>query len=130
MLTVYTYSIPKPANCIDLSTVGLDKLADMAVEVYKHQKQVVLWFGYMDGWMLTPQDDVRLRKVLRAFQCIVVSAFPIAFSHAWKNEIDTIYTSCLHGDSDSHNHGGLVHDSRTNGYNQAGTGPAVDRQAY
>lgn len=96
MLTVYTYKIPKPDHCIDLSMLSLDEFVDSAISIQHHQKQdKLIWFGYLDGWMLQPQEEVQLRKVIRTFPCIVVSAFPLAFSQAWKNEIDIIYTQPL-----------------------------------
>lgn len=96
MLTVYTYKIPKPEHCIDLSMLALDECIESAISIHHHQKQTnVIWFGYLDGWMLHPQEEVRLRKVIRNFPCIVVSAFPLSFSQAWKNEMDFIYTQPL-----------------------------------
>jgi len=118
MLTVYTYSIPRPSGAIDLSTIPLDSLAESAVAILAHQKSATLWFGYLDGWMLTPHEEVRLRAVLRAFPCVVVSRFPLSFSLAWKNEINFIYTVPLHGHSHSHNDGGSLHDRSPIGHNE------------
>ena len=91
MLTVYTYPIPKPEDCFDLSIVPLSEVVDTALSVLNHQTKAKIWFGYLDGWMLTPQEEVLLRKVIRTFPCILVSHFPFSLSNAWKNEIDTIY---------------------------------------
>jgi hypothetical protein len=110
MLTVYTYRVPKPDSAFDLSDTPLDELADRLDAIFQHQTNVHLWFGYLDGWMLTPREEVLLRKVIRKFPCSVVSLFPLAFSQAWKNEIDTIYTSPPHGDSDFNHNGCSVHD--------------------
>jgi hypothetical protein len=118
MLTVYTYPIPRPADVIDLSTLPLDSLVDSAVAVLTHQKTAKIWFGYLDGWMLTPHEEVRLRAVIRAFPCVVVSRFPLSFSLAWKNEMDSIYTPISHGDANSHNDGGSVHDGSSLGHNE------------
>lgn len=120
MLTVYTYPIPKPADCIDLSGLPLDSLADSAVSIHQHQRTTRIWLGYLDGWMLTPREEVLLRKVIRAFPCFVVSHFPIAFSHAWKNEIDTIYTEQPNGASNSDHNGRSVYNWGSAGHNQAG----------
>lgn len=91
MLTVYTYPIPRPADTFDFSGIPLDDFASMAAAVVQHQKEARIWFGYLEGWMLTPHEEVRLRALLRTFPCIVISQFPSAFSHAWKNEIDIVY---------------------------------------
>ena len=72
MLTVYTYSIPKPADVFDLSETPLEQLADTATAILTHHKTAVIWFGYLEGWMLTPMEEVRLRKVIRAFPCITL----------------------------------------------------------
>ena len=112
MLTVYTYSIQKPADVFDLSETPLEQLADMATAILTHHKTAVIWFGYLEGWMLTPMEEVRLRKVIRAFPCTAVSRVPLSFSNAWKMEIDTIYTTSPHGHSDSDHDGGPVHDGR------------------
>lgn len=121
MLDVYTFPRKAPRKCIDLSTLPLDELVEAALSVYHHQKDVEIWFGYLDGWMLTPQEETRLRKVLRAFSCGVVSCFPIAFSHAWKNEIKTIYTAQVNGDSNSDDNGRSVYDGRSTGHKQVGS---------
>jgi len=80
MLTVYTYKIPKPTGCFDLSIVPLDQWMDTVLDLVAHQTTGTLWFGYLDGWMLTPHEEVVLRKAIRKFQCIVISQFPLAFS--------------------------------------------------
>jgi hypothetical protein len=108
MLTVYTYPIPKPKDCFDLSGLPLDKLCESASSIHEHQKKATIWFGYLDGWMLTPLEAVVLRKLLRTFDCIVVSHHPMSFSHSWKNEIDWIYTEPLNGDSCINNHDSSV----------------------
>ena len=90
MLTVYTYPIPKPEDCFDLSIVPLSEFVDTALSALNHQTKAKSWFGYLDGWMLTPQEEVLLRKVIRTFPCILVSHFPFSLSNAWKQEIDRI----------------------------------------
>lgn len=119
MLTVYTYSISRPSNTIDLSTLPLDQLVDSALAVLAHQKTAHIWFGYLDGWMLTPHEEVRLRKVIRTFPCTVVSRFPLSFSLAWKNEIDCLYTQDRYGSSDIDHNGCSLHDRSSPGHNDS-----------
>ncbi len=96
MLTVYTYKIPKPEHCIDLSMLSLSELVESVVSISNHQKnETIIWFGYLDGWMLCPQEEVLFRKIIRTFPCILVSHFPLSLSQAWKNEIDILYTHPL-----------------------------------
>jgi hypothetical protein len=112
MLTIYTYRIPKPAECYDLSRLSLeDNFVDTILSITAHQTTGTLWFGYLDGWMLTPCEEVLLRRAIRTFNCIVVSRFPHSFSHAWKNETDRIYTvDPYNGSPYTHNDGRPLHD--------------------
>jgi hypothetical protein len=101
MLTVYTHPISKPDGAFDLSVVPLDEMCDVATNIYEHQKSAVVWLGYLDGWMLTPREEVVLRGIIRAFSCVAVSHYPVSLPYAWKNEIDTIYSSPLTRNGDS-----------------------------
>lgn len=121
MLVVYTTRQTRPPNTIDLSTIALDALADTVTEICHHQTNVRLWFGYLDGWMLTPQDEVRIRRALRQFDCFLMTAFPLSLSFAWKNEIKTVYTTDPNGDSDLDNNGRIVHDGNAVGYGGVGS---------
>lgn len=126
MLTVYTYKIPAPEGCIDFSGIPLSELTDSALAVFSHQRDAKIWFGYLDAWMLTPQEDVLLRKVIRTFPCILVTHFPFAISQSWKNEIDTIYTAELNGDSYTDHDGCLVRHGGPTEHNDAGRETAPD----
>ena len=119
MLTVYTTRTSGPlSRGIDLSTVPLDDLVASALAVYTHHADTTIWFGYLDGWMLTPQEEVLLRKVLRKFECSLCTAFPLSLSQAWKNEIRTIYTTDLNGTAEPHDHGRPLHPGSSAGYGQ------------
>ena len=124
MLVVYTYPIPRPANVLDLSLTPLDELASAVMDIYDHQRDAVLWFGYLDGWMLTSREEVLLRKAIRKFECILVSCFPLSLSLSWQNEINTIYTRERHGASHTHNDGSLVYDGSQARHGQTGPRPA------
>ena len=126
MLTVYTYIPPKPENAFDLSQVHLDELANTATEIVAHHKTAVIWFGYLEGWMITPMEEVRLRKVIRTFSCIVSSRVPLSFSNAWKNEIDFIYTVNPHGDSEIDHNGGPVFDGCQTEHSRTTERPTTD----
>jgi hypothetical protein len=112
MLTVYTYPIEKPEPCYDMSKLSLeDGFVNTVQSIIEHQTSGTIWFGYLEGWMLTPHEEVILRKAIRKFNCIVVTRFPLSFSQAWKNEIDWVYTDGKdNGSPDSHNNGCFVHD--------------------
>ena len=116
MLDVYTYRVQKPAQCIDFSITALDTLTDEAIAVYSHQTHVHIWFGYLEGWMLTPREEVLMRNLIRKFPCSLVTAFPLSLSQSWKNEIRTIYTDSSYGHADSHNDGRAVYNRCEAGY--------------
>ena len=128
MLTVYTYPIPKPANVLDVSGIPLDELIEDILAIVSHQKNIHIWFGYLDGWMLTPREEVLLRRAIRMFHCSLVTAFPFALSQAWKNEIDWVYTdrgngcSCTNNDGRALQHGGQI------GHNETSERPSFNRQ--
>lgn len=126
MLYVYTYPVPKPQGALDVSTIPLAELVEACKAIHAHQRKGVVWFGYLDGWMLQPHEEVLLRPLLRSLECHVVSFFPLAFSQAWKNEIQTIYTSQEHGDSDSDDDGGLVQHGRDAQHRHFGPSPSIE----
>lgn len=121
MLFVYTYRRPPPPNTINLSTIPLDQLSSNIEDIVSHQKHAQIWFGYLDGWMLTPHEEVILRKAIRKFDCHVVSAFPLAFSQSWKNEIHSVYTIQPHGDANTHDNGSFVYNGGEVGYGGFGS---------
>ena len=121
MLIVYTYPRTRPPKSIDLSIIPLQELASVVQSIVQHQTDAELWFGYLEGWMLTPQEEVFLRTAIRKFSCHVVSLFPLSFSQSWKNEIHSIYTERPHGDSDTNHNGRIVHDGNAIGYGGVGS---------
>ena len=127
MLEVYTYCISRPARAIDLSLTPLEELSTAVLDIYDHQREGTLWFGYLDGWMLTPREEVLMRKALRKFDCILFTAVPLALPFAWQNEIRTIYTRDPHGDSHINNDGSLVHDGREIEHRHSGSGTSFER---
>lgn len=131
MLTVYTFPVPKPPGCFDMSAIPLDELADAVQSIVSHQTVGHIWFGYLDGWMLTPREETLLRPALRTFPCSLVTHVPLALSQAWKNEIDFIYTDPLHhGTSQSHNDGGSLHDRSSVQYGHSCTLAASQRDSH
>jgi hypothetical protein len=120
MLDVYMYPIPRPPGSLDLSQTPLDSLADAVVDICDHQRDVVLWFGYLDGWMLNPREEALIRKALRKFTCILVSCVPLALSVAWQNELRTIYTAKPYGATHIDDNGSAVHDGSKTGYGDSG----------
>jgi len=130
MLTVYMYRVDKPPGAFDLSVVPLDELAEAVSAIVQHHASGHIWLGYIEGWMLSPRDEVILRPALRNFECTCVSFFPLALPHAWKNELDTIYAENLNGAREPDNNGGAVHDAGSAGHEPASVPPAADRPSH
>jgi len=126
MLIVYVYPANKPAGCFDLSYELLGGFTDTALSILTHHKTAVLWFGYLEGWMLSPEDETRLRAVIRAFECHVVSREPLSFSQAWKNEISVIHLKDINGASNSDNDGRAVHGERPPQHEPPSGVPPID----
>lgn len=130
MLVVYTYPIPRPSDVLDLSLIPLDDLPTTVLDICDHQRDLVLWFGYLDGWMLNSREEVLLRRALRKFECILFTCFPLALPFAWQNEIRTIYTRDPHGASHINNDGGVIHDGRETEHGHTGSGTPAQRFDY
>lgn len=113
MLIVYAYNAPKPKDCFDLSYEPLTSFADTAMGILEHHSTATLWFGYLEGWMLSPHEETRLRTVIREFECHVVTREPLSFSQAWKNEIRVLHLHPDHGVSDINNNGSIIHSERS-----------------
>lgn len=127
MLVVYTTRETKPVGCLDVSTVALDDLAATVEDICRHQTTGHIWLGYLDGWMLSPTDEVRLRPALRKFTCSLITLFPLALPLAWKNEIQTLYTVSPNGHSNSDNNGRAVHDGSATRHRHFGPNASSDR---
>ena len=130
MLTVYTYKVDRPVQALDLSLTPLDELTDTALAFADHQTSGTVWFGYLEGWMLTPRDEALLRRVLRKFDCFLVTCEPLSLSHAWQNEIRTIYTAPPNGPSDTHHDGRAVHTGSSTEHGPTGPRAPARKRAH
>lgn len=127
---VYTYHIPKPTECFDMSHLSVKDMVDTVVSLCSHHTTGRIWFGYLEGWMISPTQEVILRKALRQFECIVVCKHPLMLSHSWKNECKAIYTSPLNGDSNINNHGSIVHDGSETEHRDTTERTSTDKQNH
>ena len=130
MLTVYLYNTSKPADCFDLSYEPISSLADIALGILAHHKTAVIWLGYLEGWMLTPEEETRMRPVIRTFHCHAITREPMSFSQAWKNEIDTIYIKDVNGSANPDNNGGAIHGQRPVEHEPPSGVPPIDGLDY
>ncbi len=128
MLTVYTYRAQRPPQALDLSETPLGELIPALLDVCSHHTSMNIWLGYLEGWMLSPQEEVLVRRAIRKFHCSLVTHFPLSLSHAWQNEIDVIYTTDPNGPSHIDNNGRALHDGSQAGHRHSGAEPPTDQR--
>lgn len=122
MLTVYTYrDAPKPASpFFDFSELPLNEWVTHATSIVQHHTEGRVWLGYLDGWMLTSQEETLLRPLIRKFSCFVVSAFPFALPLSWKNELTEIVVSEeAHGAPRIDDNGSTLHNRSESTHRQS-----------
>ena len=86
-------NLHKDVECIDLSKIPSENLADECSSILAHHKDCIVFIGYLEpGWMLSLQNQTRLRKVFRKFPVGIVTNFLESLPYSWKTELDTIYT--------------------------------------
>jgi hypothetical protein len=79
-------------NIVDLSKADLRNLADECDSVVQHHAKCSVFLGFLEpGWMITPQEQTRIRKLIRKCDVGMVSHFPESLPYSWKNEINTFY---------------------------------------
>ena len=105
---------------LDMSKINSNELANESESIVSHHSNCIVFLGYLEpGWMLSPPDQTRLRKLFRKFPVALVSFFPESLPYSWKTDIETIYTNISTGSAVSLNDGSIVHDKPKNGHNKA-----------
>ena len=69
------------------------ELVSQAETVLQHHKKIGVYLGYLDGWMLSLTEEIRLRPLIRAFPVCMVTRWPCAVSLAWKYELEYVNVS-------------------------------------
>lgn len=92
---------------LDWSDCTPAELVSQAETVLQHHTKIGVYLGYLDGWMLSITEEIRMRPLIRKFPVCVVSRWPCAFSLSWKNELEYLGVNETNGYSDSN------HDGRT-----------------
>ena len=101
---------PGALNWSDCTT---DELITQAETVLVHHSDCAVFLGYLEGWMLSIPQEIRLRPLLRKFPVCVISRWPMSLPLAWKNELELLHvnTSQQYGTASSHNDGGASQDT-------------------
>ena len=90
MLNIYTniqYCLDElPNDCIDLSKVMSSVLCERLETIYNHHKTGNVYVGFLEPLlMLSPQEEVRIRKIFRKFEVYLVCGNPFILPFSWKN---------------------------------------------
>ena len=90
MLNIYTniqYCLDElPPDYIDISKVCADELCNKMETIYLHHKSGNVYIGFLEPLlMLSPQDEVRMRKVFRKFEIFMIVGNPFILPFSWKN---------------------------------------------
>ena len=96
---------------LDWSDSTPGELVSQSETVLQHHREMGIYLGYLDGWMLSLTEEIRMRPLIRKFPVCVVSRWPCAFSVAWKNELEYLGVNESNGLSDSNNHGSSGKDA-------------------
>jgi hypothetical protein len=81
-----------PADAIDISKTPTSNLVETLLTIFGHHPHgCSVYIGFLDPLlMLSQQDEVRCRKVFRAFQVYVVVSNPFILPFSWKNGLKTL----------------------------------------
>lgn len=96
---------------LDWSDSTPGEMVSQSETVLQHHKEIGIFLGYLDGWMLSLTDEIRMRPLIRKFPVCVVSRWPCAFSVAWKNELEYLGVNEPNGLSNSNNDGSSGKDA-------------------
>lgn len=75
---------------LDWSDSTPQELVDQAETTLNHHATASIYLGYLEGWMLSMTQEIRLRPLLRKFAVGVTCQYPMALSTAWKNELEVL----------------------------------------
>ena len=77
---------------LDLSKHPPANLASESMSIVSHQTNCCVFIGYLEpGWMLEPNHQVILRKLIRKFPVAIKCFYLDSIPFSWKNETETIY---------------------------------------
>jgi len=81
-----------PAGALDISKTPASNLVDALLTIFGHQPTGrSVYIGFVDPiLMLSQQDEVRSRKVFRAFDIYMVVSNPFILPFSWKNGLKSL----------------------------------------
>lgn len=81
-----------PADTLDISKTPASNMVGALLTIFRHQAPGrSIYIGFLDPLlMLSQQDEVRCRKVFRAFHVYMVTSNPFILPFSWKNGLKTL----------------------------------------
>jgi hypothetical protein len=81
-----------PVGSLDISKTPASNLVDALLTIFGHQPSGrSVYIGFIDPiLMLSQQDEVRCRKVFRAFEIYMVVRNPFILPFSWKNGLKSL----------------------------------------
>lgn len=82
-----------PVGALDISKTPASNLVDALLTIFGHQApgRSSVYIGLIDPiLMLSQQDEVRCRKVFRAFDVYMVTSNPFILPFSWKNGLKSL----------------------------------------
>lgn len=100
-------------NVLNWCDSSAEELITQAETVVTHHSECAVFLGYLEGWMLSIPQEIRLRPLLRKFPVCVISRWPMSLPFAWKNELELLHVnpSQQYGNPSSHHNGRSDQDS-------------------
>lgn len=89
-------------GALDWADSTPQELVTQAETVLSHHSDIAVFLGYLDGWMLSITEEIRLRRLIRKYPVCVVTRWPIALSFAWKNELKLLHVNPSQSDGHSY----------------------------
>ena len=77
---------------INISQVPSSEIITQCEAIFQHQADTSIFLGFLEpGWMLSAEDQTRMRRVFRKFKVGFVCFHKESIPFSWKNEIEILY---------------------------------------
>ena len=78
---------------IDLSRIPSADIILQSESIFQHHSDTSIFLGFLEpGWMLSPENQTRMRPIFRKFKVGFVCFHKQSIPFSWKNEIETLYS--------------------------------------
>jgi hypothetical protein len=78
---------------ISISQVPSSDIITQCESIFQHHADTSIFLGFLEpGWMLSPEDQTRMRPIFRKFKVGFVCVHKESIPFSWKNGIETVYS--------------------------------------